>query len=165
MRQIQWVMPVVTCCSFPITSRERIYNSCVRSAMLHTCETCALTLSNLQYRQHHDCAMIRWMCSVTTKYQASSQDPLGRMQLDDLAKVVHTRRLRWHSHVERSDGWLKKVEKLNPIGGFGRRHPKKTWTKVINKNCLALGLTETPLPTGNLEWWTQKWCQTWPILI
>ena len=30
------------------------------------------------------------------------------MPLDDLEKMLHTRRLRWQGHVERSDGWLKK---------------------------------------------------------
>ena len=46
--------------------------------------------------------------------------------------VLRTHRLRWHGHVERSDGWLKKVQKLNPTGGRGRGLPKKTWTEVID---------------------------------
>ena len=62
------------------------------------------------------------------------------MQLDDLAKVLRTRRIRWHGHVERSDGWLKKDQKLNPTGGRGRCRPKKTWTQVIDMDRLALGL-------------------------
>ena len=57
---------------------------------------------------------MRWMCGVTIKNEVSSWDLLDRMQLDDLAKVLRTRRLKWHGHVERSDGWLKKVQKLNP---------------------------------------------------
>ena len=61
------------------------------------------------------------------------------------------RRLRWHGHVERSLGWLKKVQKLNPIGGRGRGRPKKTWTAVIDMDCLALGLTETH-PTDRKAW-------------
>ena len=75
-------------------------------------------------------------------YGVSSQDLLEMMQLDDLEKVLCTRRLRWHGHVERSDGWLKKVQKFNPTGGHGRVHPKKTWTEVINMDRLARGLTE-----------------------
>ena len=58
--------------------------------------------------------------------------------------VLRTRRLRWHGHVERSDGWQKRVQKLNPTGGRGCGRPKKTWTEVIVKDCQALGLiTET----------------------
>ena len=52
--------------------------------------------------------------------------PAGKVQLDDPAKVLRTRRLRWHSHVERSDCWLKKVQRLNPAGGHGHGRPKKT---------------------------------------
>ena len=34
--------------------------------------------------------------------------------------------LHLHSQVERGDGWLKKVQKLNPSGGQGHGCPKKT---------------------------------------
>ena len=40
----------------------------IRSAMLHANETWAPTVSDLQ---RNDWAMIRWMCGVTTKDQAS----------------------------------------------------------------------------------------------
>ena len=50
--------------------------------------------SNL-YRLHRtDRAIICWMCSITTKGKVSLQDLLQRMQLDDLAKVLHSRQLR-----------------------------------------------------------------------
>ena len=48
------------------------------------------TVCNVNYR-----AMIHWMCGVTTtKDQVSSQNLLEKMQLEDLAKVLHTRQLR-----------------------------------------------------------------------
>ena len=59
--------------------------------------------------------------------------------------------LRWHGHLKRSDGWLKKVQKLNPTGGHGRGHHKKTWTEVIDMDRLMLGLTETH-PSGRKAW-------------
>ena len=117
------LLPIFPSRSFPITSRGGVYNLCVRSAMLHASETWAPTLSDLHQLKRNDQAMICWMCSVTTKDQVSSQDLLERMQLDDLAKVLCTHQLRWHGRVECSDGWLKKVQKLNPTGGHGRGHP------------------------------------------
>ena len=45
-------------------------------------------------------------------------------------------------------GW-RKIQKLNPTGGRGRGHPKKTWTEMIDMDCLALGLRPI-LPTGKL---------------
>ena len=68
--------------------------------MLHTSEPRAPTSSDLRRLQRNDQAMICWIYGVTTKDQISSQDLLEKMQLDDLAKVLRTRRLRWHDHVE-----------------------------------------------------------------
>ena len=46
------------------------------------------------------------MCGITTKDQVHLQDLLERMQLDNMEKVLHNRRLRWRSKIECSDGWL-----------------------------------------------------------
>ena len=90
-------------------------------------------------------------------------DLFERMQLEGLAKVLCALQLRWHGHVERSDGWLKKVQKLNPTRGRGRGHPKKTWTEVIDIDCLVLGLAETH-PSERKAWSGRltKCCQTGP---
>ena len=74
-----------------------------------------------------------------------------------------------HGHEERSDGWLKKVQKLNATGCCGRSHPKKTRTKVVGMDCLALGLTDAHLPTGKLgvvvlevlSDWTHTYTRDW----
>ena len=77
------LLPILTSHSFPITSRGRVHNSCVKSATLHTSETWAPTLSSLHRLQRNDRAMIRWMCRVTTNDHVSSQDLLERMQVDE----------------------------------------------------------------------------------
>ena len=77
------LLPIITSRSFPINSRGRVYNLCVRSAMLHASKTKAPKLSDLHRPQRSDLAMIHWMCNVTTKDQVSSQDLLERMP-DDL---------------------------------------------------------------------------------
>ena len=63
----------------------------------------APTLSDLHCLQRNDRDMICWMRGVTTKDQVSPHHLLKRMQLDDLAKVLRIRQLRWHDHVERSE--------------------------------------------------------------
>ena len=152
------LLPVLTSHSFPITSRRRVYNSYwyVRSAMLYASETWAPILSDLHRLQRNERTMIRWMCGVTTKDQVSSKNLLERMQLDDLVKVLHTHWLGWHCHVERSNGWLKKVQKLNPTGGHSLGCPMKTWTEVIDMDCLVLGLTETH-PSDKKAWSGRLW--------
>ena len=143
------LLPVLTSRSFTTTSRGRVYYLSVRSAMLHASETWALTSSDLHRLQDNDRAMIHWTCSVTTKDEVSSPDRLERMQLDDLANVLHTHQLRWHGRVECSYCWLKKSEKLKPTGGCGHGRPKET--EVIDMDCLALGLTDTH-PSDRKAW-------------
>ena len=119
--------------------------------MLHARETCAPTLPKLHLLQRNDRSMIHMMCDVTTKDQTSSQD-LDRMQVDDLAKALRARRLRWHIHVECSDGWLKKF-----------------WTEVICFEYPALGLTPThttgKLGVLHLDVLSDLVHQIWPIPI
>ena len=91
---------VLTSRSFPITSKWRDRNSCVRSA--------------------------RPMQSKAGPNQVSSQDLLERMQLDDQAKVLH--RLRCHGYVEPSDGWLKEV--MASTGSETHPSDSKAWSGI-----------------------------------
>ena len=107
------LLTILTSSLFPITSRRRVYNSCVGSVMFYVSKTWDPTSSDLHRLQPNDRAMIRWMCGVTTIDQVSSQDLLERMQLDYPEKVIHSRRLRQHGHVEHSEvGWRKSWEHL-----------------------------------------------------
>ena len=130
-----------------------------RKSLQFLCQECHVpckqklgpNLSDLHRLQRNDWYMIRWMCVVTTKDLASSQDVLERMQLDELAKVIRTRQHRWHGHVERSDGWLKKVQTLNTTGVRGCGRLMETWTQMIDMDHLALSLTETH-PSDRKVW-------------
>ena len=108
-----------------IISWGRVYNSCVRNVMLYESETWAPASSDLHGLQRMTgLCVIRWMCGVTTKDQVSSQDiSLRGCSLEIPEKIICTSRLRWYSHVECSDGWLKTMQKLNPTGGRGHGHP------------------------------------------
>ena len=92
-----------------------------------------------------------YLTCIRTEDHISTQDLLERMLFDDLAKVLGTRRIRWHIHVKRSDGWLKKVQKLNAIGGRSCGCLKKTWTEVTAMDCVALGWTEIH-PSDRKAW-------------
>ena len=125
----------------------------MKSLHLHASGTWAPTSSDLHTLQRNDQTMIRCVCSVTTKEQASSQDLLDRMELDDMERVSPTRRLRWHNHVELNDSWLKKVLKLNPVGGRDSGRPKKIWSEMIFRDYLSSSLRPI-LPKETLEWYT-----------
>ena len=65
--------------------------------MLYASETWAPTLYNLHRLQDNDRTIISWMCGVITKDQVNSWDILERIQFDDLAQVLRTRRTRWYT--------------------------------------------------------------------
>ena len=89
--------------------------------MLDANKAWAQTLLDLHGLQHNGQAMYYSKFSVTTKDQVSLYEILETIQLDDLAKALHP-----YSHVEDSNVWLKKVQKLNPAGGSGQGCPKTT---------------------------------------
>ena len=136
------LLSVLTSRSFPITFRRRVYSSCVRSVMLYARETWTPTLSDLHCMQRNGRAKM-WIagCVVSPPRTKSAR----RISWGGCSLTLRTRQLRWYGHVEYSDVQLKKFSKLNLTGGRGPGHPKKTWTEVINMDCLALGLTETHL--------------------
>ena len=96
--------PILTSHWFPTASRGRVYNSS----------------SDQQFSIAYNAMIGLW-----SKDQVSSQD-LERMQLGDLAKVLHTRRFRYHGPVKHRDRWLKKVQNLNSIGWW----PRWPWKKL-----------------------------------
>ena len=124
----------------PITP-VRVYNWCVRSAMLHASET----RPNLIWSASP--ATIWWsndllMCSVATKVKSTRQ-----VSRRGYSSTIWGR----HSALVDSYGmamWKAVLAGLKspqtPLGiGPGRGRSNKTWSEVIRSNCLALGLTET----------------------
>ena len=78
------------------------------------------TSSGLRRLQRNDRDIIHWLYYINTEEQFILRGILEWNQLNDSAKVLRTLRIRWHDHVERSDGWLKEIQKLNLRGGPGR---------------------------------------------
>ena len=118
-------LAVLTSRSLPITSKGRVYNSCQKchAPCKWNLDPNPLRLASpATQRPSYD------SLDVTTNDQVSSEDLFGMMQLDDLAKVFRTHRLKCHGHVGGSDGWFKTVQKLNPTRGRGRGRTEKTWT-------------------------------------
>ena len=88
--------------------------------------------------------------ATITKWRRCSFSTWGRWAL-------RTHWLRWHNHVERSDGWPKKVQKLNHVGSRSHEYPRKTCSEVVP--WAADGPDQTPtIWLDRLEWYTWS-CQ------
>ena len=108
-KKFKELLPVLSSHHLSFKTHGRVYNSCVRSAMLHASGTWPLTKSNLQCLQWNDRAMIRQICSVSPQdvVTTRSNELLARLGIEDLDRILKERRLCWYGHVERSNGAVK----------------------------------------------------------
>ena len=142
------LLPVFSSRHLSFKTRGRVYNSCVRSAMLHASETWPLTKPNLQRLQRNVRAMIRQICNVRPQdiVTTRSNELLVRLGIEDLDLILKERRLRWYGHVERSSvRWYGHVERssgaiktafdIQVDGKRGPGRPKMTWKQLTERDC------------------------------
>ena len=94
--------------------------------MLYAAETWVMKADTLNRIRSYDRAMIRWICNVKAKDGVSSDSLLTKLGIQDLDVVLHTSRMRWLGHVERSTGWIAEVRKLNVVAQKRSGRPRKS---------------------------------------
>ena len=134
------LLPVLTARSLPLKTKGRIYNSCVRGAMLHACETWPMKAPDLYRMCRNDRAMVRWILKVKTTDGISSAEMYSRLGLLDLSVVIRQRRLRWFGHVKRSSGAINWVRTMN-LPGCGPPS-RGGWYGCAIKDLRHCGLSE-----------------------
>ena len=97
--------------------------------LLHAAETWPVTVCNRLRR--NDLAMIRWMCNIKTKDNVCFHSLLSKLGIQDVEKVLRTRRMRCFGHVESSVGWISQVRKLDLDTCKKPGRLKKTWNELI----------------------------------
>ena len=124
-RKFKKLKPVLSSCHLSFKTRGRVYSSCVRSAMLHACETWPITKPCLQRLQRNDRAMIRQICNVKPQNIATirSTELLARLGIEDL--ILKEIRLSWYGLVQRSNGAVKTAFDIQVNGKRGPRSPKR----------------------------------------
>ncbi|CAH1263777.1 Hypp2763 [Branchiostoma lanceolatum] len=141
----QWVrhLPFKTC--------GKVFDSCVRAAMLHGSESWAPTASDLQRLRRNDRAMIRWICGAKPQDETPSETLHAKLGLVDIASVLRSRRLRWYGHVERASGCINAITKMQLPGSRGRGRPRKSWMECVRKDMKVCGLTSVS-PLDRAAW-------------
>ena len=61
------LLPILISKHISLTVRGKVFDACVRSALLHGSETWAPTAPDLQRRRRNDRSMIRWICGVKSQ--------------------------------------------------------------------------------------------------
>ena len=112
--------------------KEKIYKSCVRSAMLYESEAWCLREKDMTILRRTERAMIRVMCGVKLLDQRNSEelmDMLGiRKSLDWMAKASS---IWWYDHVlrKKDQNVIVKPLKFEVSGSRGRGRLKRMWKK------------------------------------
>ena len=91
--------PILTRKGASLKIKGKVYESCVRSAMIYGSETWAVKAEHVDRLSKTEMRMIRLMCGVTVKERKSNEElrqQLGVAAVSD----VRTNRLRWFGHVE-----------------------------------------------------------------
>jgi len=106
--RIRWnkfrqLVPLLTNRDISLIRRGRLYNSCVRSSMLHGSETWPLRKENEVALQQAEMRMVRWMCDVKVKDRVRSKELRERLGIDDVILILQQNRLRWYGHVLRKE--------------------------------------------------------------
>jgi len=80
--------------------------------------------------------MVRWMCDVKVKDKVSSKQLKDRLGIDDIISILQQNTLQWYGHVLRKEDndWMKKCMEYEVDGSRPRGRPKRTWTKVVQKD-------------------------------
>ena len=136
------LLPLLTARNLPWDVKGRLYNACVRSAMLHASETWPMSVADLKRLCRNERAMIRWICGVKPSQDPSLEDLHSKLGLVDLTVVVRERRLRWFGHVKRSSAEINRVRDRTIDGRKGPGRPKKTWYDCVKQDLKVCNLSE-----------------------
>ena len=146
------LLPILTSKNLSLPTRGRVYNSCVRTAMLHGSETWAPRVADTRRLQRTDRAMIRWICGARLSDRTPSGELLTRLGLEDITSVLRSRRLRWHGHVARASGCIHTVtEMVVPNDSRGKGRPPLAWRDCVKRDIHECGLLDLD-PLDRAAW-------------
>ena len=102
-------LPLLMSKPVPFDLRGRLFNSNVRSSMLHGMETWPMTSNAIHRLCRNDRAMIRWICGVKLSDDPSMDNLHAKLGTCNLAIPVWEHLLRWFEHVMDRVSWRSSV--------------------------------------------------------
>ena len=113
-------------------SKQKMYKTIVRPAMLYGMETVAMTKRQGRKMELAEMIMLRFSLGVTRMSRFRNEEIRERLGVTELEAKLREARLRWMGHVyRREDNCVgKRVERL-VIGRKKRGRPKRRWCDNI----------------------------------
>jgi len=119
--------------------------------MLHGSETLPVRMENKVALQRAEMIMVRWVCSVKLQDRVPSKRLRERLGLDEIISVLQLNRLRWYGYVlqKEDNDWARKCMEYEVESARPRGRPKKTWRKIVEKDCQACKLNREDAMDSN----------------
>ena len=133
-KKFKELLPVLSSRYLSFKTRGRVYNSCVRSAMLHASKTWPLTRPNLLRLQWNDTAMVRQICNVKPQNIIRSSELLAQLDTEDLDLILKERRLCWYGHVEAPTVHSRQPAAYRLMESVGLGGPRNTWKQLTERD-------------------------------
>ena len=143
----------------PLT-RGKVFNACIRSALLHGIEIWAPTAPDLQRLPRNDRGMIRWICSVKLHDEVPMETLYTKLGIGEVAVALRTKRLRWYGHVAHASSWTNSITSIAIPGPRGCGRPRKSWSEYVKADVEVCNLEGIDLQ--NREAWRSDVRRTYP---
>jgi len=128
---------------FSLKLKGKIYQSCVRPAILYGSETWCLKENELGILRRTERAMMRVMCGVKLIERKNTREMIKKLGLSGaIEAVAKANGMRWYGHVLRraEDNALRKALEFKVEGKRKLGRPKKTWKGQVEKDAKKAGL-------------------------
>ena len=92
--------------SVTLKTKGRVYDTCVRSAMLYGSDTWASRKTGLARLQRNEGSMLRCVCGVGPEDRVGGAVMCGRLGMSELGDSMSQGRLCWCGHVTGGCDWI-----------------------------------------------------------
>ena len=142
------LLPALTTRHLPPSIRGKVYEACIRSAMLHGSKMWEQKETELQWLRRNYRAMIRWTCGIKDRDQTPSASLLQKLGIEDITSVLHCRRLWWYGNVQLTTSCIKYIRNFALLGTRKKERPRRTWSECVKTDVDMCGLAANPREWG-----------------
>ena len=111
--------------------RGKVYEACIRTALLLGSETWWPTEPELPRLRRNDCAMIRWICGIIDRDKTPSATLLQKLGIEHITSVLRCRWLGWCGHVQLAMPCIRSITNFQIPGTRKEGRPWKTSSDCV----------------------------------
>ena len=142
-KKFREIEPLLTARGISFRLRGRLYEACVRTAMVYGSETWEMKKDLEEMMERTEKSMLRRMFGL--EVDVPVEEMRERLGIVGVKEAMRRNRLRWYGHVARKeeDDWVRKSMEMQVAGSRMRGRPRKTWRETVREDMREKGLRES----------------------